>query len=209
MIGIYKSQFDLNKLPNFQNFQPIPFDPTHPIEQSIPSNSNSYIDFSTGISWNTENDQGLHIALGAALFHFCQNSLNLQQSIPKTPRQWVLNSGLNFIQKKYSLQMIADLRLTKTDIKFNSLIVGGLVINRNFINQTSEIQLGFSFRAENEFDLLVALKCTSVFVSFCYNMGATGNKNVPFVQNAFESNFSINLNCHKRKLESEKLKCFF
>lgn len=207
MPGIFKTQFDQMNLPNTKNFNPIPFNPLSPVPQFIEPNSSAYFDFSTGISVYEVIDNQISYYIGAALFHFSQNSLKQNQSISKMPREWVINSGLFLKNEHYSLQLIEDLRITQFEKTFYSACVVGLPISKDLLNQSTDLNVGAYYNNKQELSPLLNLKWPSGSLSFSYTFFIGKTKGIPILPNAFECNASININCHNRTIESEKMKC--
>jgi hypothetical protein len=207
MVGIFKSQFDQSKLPTTKNFNPIPFDPANLVPQIVANQSSTYVDFTTGISFYEEMNDQISIYLGAALFHFSQNSLIPAQSISKMPREWVLNSGLTFIRNDFSLQLLSDVRINQTESAFYSACIWGFPISKSLLNQITELNLGAYYNSKKELSPVITLKCPSIITSFSYTFFTGRANGFPILPNAIECNISIPINCHGRTLASEKMKC--
>ncbi|MEI6087854.1 MAG: type IX secretion system membrane protein PorP/SprF [Bacteroidota bacterium] len=209
MTGVFKTQFDPYTVPTVKNYKPIPFNPATPVPQFLLPNSSNYFDFSTGVSLYTELDNHISLNLGAALFHFCQNTLKQYIDIPKTPREWVVNSGLYFNKWNYSFQIITDLRINKNETKMYTAFIWGIPIHENFLNQLTEIQIGAYYNTSKELSPAISISWPSFLISFSSNFLIGKQNKLPLLENAFETNISINTNCHKRNNESEKVKCHF
>ena len=207
MVGIFKSQFDQSNLPTTKNFNPIPFDPANPVPQFVAHQSSSYVDFTTGISFYEEVNDLISVYLGAALFHFSQTTLIPSQAISKMPREWVLNSGLNFSSDNFSLQLLNDFRINQTETTIYSGFICGFPISKNLWNQKTEINLGTYYNSKKELSPVISLKSHSITTSFSYTIYTGNSKAIPILPNALECNISIPINCHQRTIESEKMKC--
>lgn len=207
MPGIFKTQFDQSNLPNIKNFNPIPFNPASPVPQFVVPNSSTYFDFSTGISFYDELNNQISFYLGAALFHFSQNTLKQNQPISKMPREWVLNSGFFLNGNSYSLQLLGDIRINQSETSFYSACIFGLPISKNFLNQYTELNMGAYYNSKQELSPVISMKWPNLNLSFSYSFYSGSTKGIPLLPNTIECNASININCHKRTNESEKMKC--
>jgi hypothetical protein len=207
MVGIFKSQFDQSRLPTTKNFNPIPFDPANPVPQIVANQSSTYIDFTTGISFYEEMNDQISVYLGAALFHFSQNSLIPAQAISKMPREWVLNTGLAFTADNFSLQLLNDVRINQTVTTTYSAFIWGFPISKNLLNQITELNLGAFYNSKKELSPLISIKCPTITTSFSYTIYTGSVKGIPLLPNSMECNISIPINCHQRTLASEKMKC--
>lgn len=208
MTGIFKTQFDPFTLPSIKNYNPIPFDPATPVPQKVFANSSSYFDFSTGISIYTELNNQVSLNLGAALFHFSQNLLNQNYNIPKMPREWVLNSGIYLSTNNYSIQLLTDMRINQYETKMYSALIGGIPISQNLLNQFTEVFLGAYYNSNKELSPIFSIKWPDCVLSFSYNFLIKNQKRLPTLENTFETNMAVNINCHKRNRESEKMRCY-
>lgn len=207
MPGIFKSQFDQSILPNAKNFHPIPFNPSSPVPQFLASNSSTYFDFSTGISFYERINDQIAFYLGAALFHFGQNTLIQNQGISKMPREWVLNSGLILTRDQYSLQFLGDLRIHQTEKNYYIGCIWGIPISKDFLGQCTELNFGTYYNHKQELSPIVALKMPNLLLSFTHSFYIGATKQIPFLPCAVECNLAIGINCHRRTIESEKMKC--
>lgn len=207
MPGIFKTQFDQTRLPNTKNFNPIPFNPTSPVPQIVEAISSSYFDFSTGISFYEAFNNQISFYLGAALFHFSQNSLKQNQSISKMPREWVINSGIFLKNEDYSLQLLGDLHIKQFEKTFYSGCIVGMPISKDLLNQSTELNVGAYYNNKQELSPVLSLKLSDCSLSFSYTFFIGNTKGMPLMPNAFECNASVKINCHNRTIESEKMKC--
>ncbi len=207
MTGVFKTQFDPFTLPTIKNYHPIPFNPSTPVPQNAVANSSSYVDFSTGISFYTELTNNISFNVGAALFHFSQNLLNQNTFLPKMPREWVINNGVYLKNTHYSLQLLNDLRINKNETLLYSVFILGIPINQHLLNQFSEIQLGANVNSNKEFSPFFSIKCPDLISSLSYHFLIGNQMRLPILQNSFETNFALNINCHRRNNESEKMRC--
>ncbi len=208
MTGIFKTQFDPNSLPVIRNYNPIPFNPNSPVPQDLLSKSSSYIDFSTGISLYTELNQRIFLTLGAALFHFNQNTLKQFATIPKTPREWVINTGFRLNNYNYSFQLISDIRIQNNTAKFFCASILGIPIHRNFLDQVTEIQMGIDINSSREFSPSISVKLPDILFSCSYNLLLGKQKGIPILRNSIETNIAFHFNCHQRNKEAEKMHCY-
>ena len=207
MVGIHKSQFDQSKLPTTKNFHPIPFDPANPVPQMVANQSSTYVDFTTGISFYEEMNDQIAVYLGAALFHFSQNNLLPSQAIDKLPREWVLNSGVTFSGKAFSLQLLNDVRFNQIETAMYSAFIYGFPIYKNLWDQKTEINIGAYYNSKKELSPLIALKCPNIITSISYTFFTGSTKGFPILPNALECNVSIPINCHQKSIASEKMRC--
>jgi Type IX secretion system membrane protein PorP/SprF len=208
MTGIFKTQFDPLSLPTIQNYHPIPFNPTNPVPQKVLASSSSYFDFSTGVSWHSELNHQVSMNWGAALFHFSQNVLKQEVSIPKIPREWVLNNSILITEKWYSIQLLTDIRINKFETKIVTAFIFGTPIYQNLLNQSTEIQLGAYYNSNKELSPVFSINCPNYIISVCYNILTGTSHKMPVLENAFETNLVFNINCHKKNNDTEKMRCF-
>ncbi len=209
MTGIYKTQFDPFNLPTIKNYHPIPFAPNDPVAQKVLANSSSYFDFSTGFSWYSDLNPQVSINLGAALFHFSQNAWKQEFTIPKIPREWVLNSSIQLTEKSYSVKLLNDIRINKYGTTLYSALIGGIPICENLLNQSSEIQLGAFYNSNKEISPVLSISCPGFLISVSYNILMQNRNKIPVLENAIESNLVFHINTHKRNTDSEKMRCYF
>jgi hypothetical protein len=209
MAGIFKTQFDPFTLPSINNYNPIPFNPLNPVPKTLKANSSSYFDFSTGISLFTELNDQVSLNLGVALFHFSQNSLKHYENIPKMPREWVFNSGLFINKSNYTLQLFADIRINKNETKLYEAFILGIPVHQNLDYQKTEIQIGAYLNSNKEFSPVFSINSPGFLISISNNFLTSNQNRFPLLENAIETNLVLNINCHKRNNQSEKLRCFY
>jgi hypothetical protein len=209
MPGVFKTQFDPFTIPTIKNYNPIPFNPITAVLQNLKINSGSYFDFSTGISFYSELNNHISLNLGAALYHFSQNTLNQNIPIQKMPREWVFNSGLYLNKWNYSFQLITDLRIDKKEKLLYTALIWGIPIRENLWNQITEIQFGVNYYTSKELSPSISINGPTGFLSLSTNFLIGNYQHIPVFKNAFETNISVNINCHKRSVASEKMQCRF
>jgi hypothetical protein len=209
MTGIYKTQFDPFNLPTIKNYHPIPFIPADPVPQKILASSSSYFDFSTGFSWYSDLNPKVSINLGAALFHFSQNAWNQEVTIPKIPREWVINSSIHLTEKSFSIKLLNDIRINKYGTTLYTALIGGITICENLLNQTTEIQLGAFYNSNREISPVLSINCPGYLISVSYNILTQNRNKIPALENAFETNLVFNINTHRRNTNTEKMRCYF
>ncbi|MEI8074303.1 MAG: hypothetical protein WCH78_06110 [Bacteroidota bacterium] len=207
MASIVKTQFDPNNLPYTNKFKIIPFNPASPIPQILNSNSSTYFDYSTGMSYYSELNNQYSFYLGAALYHFGQNIIKQFQTIPAIQREWVINSGLQYCENNYSIQFMGDLRIHASDIKLYTALILGIPLNKNLLNQQFELNMGAYYNSNQELSPIISFKWPSIILSMSYDIYTGTRKEITVFNNAIECNVSLDINCHKRKNESEKMRC--
>ena len=207
--GIYKTQFDQNTLPSIQQYNPSPFILSSPELQIVKPISSSYIDFTTGMSFYTDINPSLSFYMGAALFHFSQNILKQNTIIPKQKRTWVLNGGVKWKKYQYSLQLLADLRIYKTEKTIYTAAFIGFPLWQNPFKDAIELNIGAYFNTQAMLTPTVSINMPYFSFGISCDLYTGSIQNIPLLSNAFESTISIGLNSHKRNNESEKMRCKF
>ena len=123
------------------------------------------------------------------------------------PAEGVINNGVYLKNRHYSLQILNDLRINKDETTLYSAFIYGIPINQYFVNQLSEIQLGANFNSNNELAPSISIKRPDLTFSLSYHFFIGDKIRFPILQNSFETNFALNINCHRRNNESEKMRC--
>jgi hypothetical protein len=124
------------------------------------------------------------------------------------PREWVVNTGINFTNENYSIQLLTDMRINKLETKIYSALIWGIPIDQNLLNQFTEIHLGAYYNSNKEFSPIFSIKWPDFVFSLSYNFLTGTQKRLPILENSFETNIAISINCHKRNNESEKVRCY-
>jgi hypothetical protein len=87
--------------------------------------------------------------------------------------------------------------------------IWGIPIKENLQGQLTEFQIGAYYNSSKEFSPAISIHWPSFIISISNNFLIGKQNRLPLLENAFETNVSININCHKRNNESEKVKCHF
>jgi len=207
--GVYKTQFDINTLPNIHEFNPSPFSLGSTDLYLVKPNSSTYLDFSTGISFYTDLNPCFSIHFGAGLIHFSQNIIKQNAALPKLNRTWVLNSGLNWKGQNISVALLADLRMNISESTLYTAAFIGLPVWKNPFGNTIELKLGSYYNSTGFISpsLSINLPYFSFGLSSEWYIGSIYQN--PLLSNAIESCISIGINNHQRTNESEKMRCKF
>lgn len=205
--GIYKTQFDLNTLPTIQQYNPSPFSLASPDLQLAKSFSSNYIDFTTGLSFYTDINPCLSFYSGVALFHFSQNILKQNTIVPKQHRTWVLNTGIKWKYDRFTLQLLADLRISKTEKTVYCAAIIGFPIFQNPFMEATALNIGTYFNSESMLSPTVSISMPHFSFAISYDLYTRSIHNLPIQTNAVASTISVGINSHKRNNESEKMRC--
>lgn len=207
--GIYKTQLDVNTLPTIQQYNPSPFILSSPELQMAKPISSNYINFSTGLSFYTAINQSLSFYTGIALFHFSQNMLKQNTIIPNQKRTWVLNSGIKWKNNAYSLELLADLRIYKTEKTIYTAVIIGLPIWKNPFKDAIALNIGAYYNSKSMLSPNVSISMPYFSFGISYELYTGSIPDIPILPNAVESTISVGLNSHKRHHESEIMRCKF
>jgi hypothetical protein len=77
------------------------------------------------------------------------------------------------------------------------------------LTQTTEFQFGAYYQSNKELSPVISVKMPNFLISLSYNIQTAGLKRFALWDNTFETNMAVNINCHKRNNESEKMRCHF